>query len=748
MAYVTNRNDAIFTPVLWVRLRFTFLLLALFVLNLAVGATPVQANSAQAKSEPQTLHVGVMSDWAPMSFVQFGKVQGVSVDYLQALMAPSNGDSKYQIEWVIGQWSDLLAQMRNGELDLLLDATNLPSRQNDMLFTQPYLSIPHVIITHHSQSITDVSQLNGKTLALERAYGNVEFFWKNYPQVLIRQYADTASALEAVAIGEAQAYAGNRASAIHQINQQLIRNLRIQTSLPQQQSVLSFAVRKDFPALRDFLDKKLSAMTQQEHQAIQQKWVGLHLFDTQGLQTSVFWRNVFGVSIFGLVLVLLWNWRLKRHLRSVRRAMHRLTNYDAQTGVSNAKMFQSKLQETIDRHNSGNILVLFLRLKDLPEVAKLQGEDSLDHLLLQTTSYLYARAQVQEVGRISSSVFAIFTQPLASEVAVENLSKHYVKHLLSKKEAYLPAGVGAYLAGAVFPRDGLDAKTLIDSTMLALSNAERIGSNHLTLFNSVLNTRFERRFLLNQAMLQAPVDSQFEVFYQPKVNIASGEIDSFEALLRWFHPELGSVSPDEFIEIAEENEKILLLGEFVLQQAIEQCIQWQAVCHRPVKVAVNLSPVQLQDEHLVLKIKRLLLKYPLSPDQLEIEVTEGVLLSKSESDLNKLMQLKALGIHLAMDDFGKGYSSLSYLQRYPFDVIKIDKEFISSIDSGDNQKQLVLSILALTKSLGLESVAEGVETLEQLQFLANNGCDIAQGYYFSRPVNQAQALELLRAAKI
>jgi EAL domain-containing protein (putative c-di-GMP-specific phosphodiesterase class I) len=233
---------------------------------------------------------------------------------------------------------------------------------------------------------------------------------------------------------------------------------------------------------------------------------------------------------------------------------------------------------------------------------------------------------------------------------------------------------------------------------------------------------------------------EFSLVYQPQINLASNELVAMEALLRWHNAERGPVPPSEFIPLAEEMGLIVPLGEWVLREACHEAARWPD----PVKVAVNLSPVQFRNRALVTTVTQALAAARLAPHRLELEITEAVLLQDDEAVVTMLHQLRALGVRISMDDFGTGYSSLAYLKRFPVDTIKIDRSFIQGIPGDSDDSTLTQAIIAMAHSLRLRTVAEGVETAEQAEFLRLNHCDEIQGYYFSRPLPYAQLVEKLQ----
>jgi predicted signal transduction protein with EAL and GGDEF domain len=301
--------------------------------------------------------------------------------------------------------------------------------------------------------------------------------------------------------------------------------------------------------------------------------------------------------------------------------------------------------------------------------------------------------------------------------------------------------VGVSVGIAVYPDDGVDAATLLANADSALYRAKREGRGRVCFFESEMDQELRDRRLLQHDLRQALEQNQFLVYFQPQARM-DGEVIGFEALLRWNHPTRGFVPPDQFIPLAEENGLIIQIGEWVLREACREAASWP----RPLQVAVNLSPVQFQAGDLERAIHQILLETGLSPTRLEVEITEGVLIGDFTRALNLLRRLKALGIRIAMDDFGTGYSSLSYLQSFPFDKIKIDRSFISNLETTPQSAEIVRAVLSLAHALNMPVVAEGVETEAQRAFLAREACEEMQGYLVGRPDLIERYLDLIGVA--
>jgi predicted signal transduction protein with EAL and GGDEF domain len=288
--------------------------------------------------------------------------------------------------------------------------------------------------------------------------------------------------------------------------------------------------------------------------------------------------------------------------------------------------------------------------------------------------------------------------------------------------------IGMSIGVAVFPTDGKEASTLLANADAALYRAKAEGRGSIRFFAAEMDKRLRERRALQHELRSAMDRRELVLHYQPQAAIG-GEILGFEALVRWHHPTRGPIPPNVFVPLAEESGLIVELGEWILREACREAAAWP----RPLQIAVNLSPIQFRHGDLPSLVHSLLLETGLAPHRLELEVTEGVLIGDFSRALSVLRRLKALGVRIAMDDFGTGYSSLSYLQAFPFDKIKIDRTFIANLVSNENSAAIVRAVIGLGRGLSLPVVAEGVETSEQLAFLAREACDEVQGYLVGRP---------------
>jgi diguanylate cyclase (GGDEF)-like protein/PAS domain S-box-containing protein len=420
-----------------------------------------------------------------------------------------------------------------------------------------------------------------------------------------------------------------------------------------------------------------------------------------------------------------------------------MAHHDGLTNLANRELYQERLKQALEGAEAGKkrVAVLCIDLDLFKNVNDSLGHPIGDRLLRLVADRLRSQVRGNNLAaRLGGDEFAII---LASDVSPNEASDFAVRLIKILSASYEIDGhevvIGASIGLAMSPGDGITSEELMRNADLALYRAKEDGGGVHRFFEHEMDRQAQRRRDMELDLRRAFANGEFELHYQPLVDIATDRISGFESLLRWRHPEKGMISPAEFIPVAEDIGLIVSIGEWVLRDACNEAVKWPA----GVKVAVNLSPVQFRSRNLVQVVISALAQSGLSPKRLELEITESLFLAETEANLAILHQLRELGVSISMDDFGTGYSSLSYLRSFPFDKIKIDRSFVKDLAKRADCVAIVRAISGLGRSLNITTTAEGVETIDQLDWLRAEGCNEVQGFLFSAAKPAAEVGQLL-----
>ncbi|GAA4841502.1 hypothetical protein GCM10023310_19190 [Paenibacillus vulneris] len=420
-------------------------------------------------------------------------------------------------------------------------------------------------------------------------------------------------------------------------------------------------------------------------------------------------------------------------------------NYDFLTGLPNIRLFNEHFTKTLEsvKKDGSSIAVLFLDLDRFKWINDTFGHSSGDYLLKEVAQRIQGMAGGNEMGsRIGGDEFVLLLPGYSREATEQKVEQ--ILQLLSRPALYegQELSVTPSIGISMFPCDGEDIDTLVKNADIAMYRAKEQGRNNYQFYALEMKDKIVRRAALEKGLRKALEREELTLYYQPQVDLITGKIVGVEALVRWIHPENGLISPLEFIPMAEETGLIAPMGEWILYTACKQIKLWEEKGFPPMRVSVNLSARQIQQQNLVDYVRQVLKETSLDPRLLELEITESIAMYNEDYVIGKLNSLKLLGIQIAIDDFGTGYSSLNYLNKFPIDTLKIDKSFISQVKDTTDNREIIMTILAMARNLNLKVIAEGVETIEQLHFLQNNKCNEAQGYFFSKPLSVEDFEEL------
>ncbi len=443
-----------------------------------------------------------------------------------------------------------------------------------------------------------------------------------------------------------------------------------------------------------------------------------------------------------------------------------LAYYDPLTSLPNRRSFNEQLNRILKRcrrHNS-NAALLFIDLDHFKRINDSIGHGRGDRLLVEIAKRLTVelreddainyytensaedepRDSGTEIARLGGDEFTVVLSDITDAMQVERVAKRILDTLsepipLQSHNPVVTPSVGI----ALFPQDGEDPDTLVRNADTAMYAAKANGRACYRFYDEEMNARAVEQLKMEEELRDAMRKDELELRYQPQIDTSTGEVVSMEALVRWKHPQRGMVSPLDFIPVAERTGQIIELGEWVMGEVARHCLYWDSMGLKPFRVCVNISPLQFNQSNLPLWIEDFLKRSGLDASRLELELTESAIMTDAQTNIEKLSQLKELGLELAVDDFGTGYSSLSYLKRFPIDTLKIDQSFVADIYRPDGAA-IVDAIIALSKTLNLRVIAEGIEDKEQLEYLVTRGCDLLQGFYFSHPLYPEDVPGMLR----
>ena len=424
-----------------------------------------------------------------------------------------------------------------------------------------------------------------------------------------------------------------------------------------------------------------------------------------------------------------------------------LAHYDTLTSLPNRILFQDRLKHAIaySKRYGKKIALMFLDLDNFKTVNDTLGHDYGDLLLVEISKRLKNSLREQDtVSRLGGDEFTIILEGIRDDVYTSVVAQKIIDVIsqplkLKDKTVYVGVSIGI----SIYPDDGRNMEELIKNADMAMYKAKESGKNNFQYFTEDMNQEYYRKLEITNGLRDAIKNNELYLLYQPKVDVKNRKIAGVEALVRWRHKELGNIPPQQFIDIAENSKLILELGEWILKKACLQARKWHVKGFRDIKIAVNFSINQLSQYGIVDTVENILQETKLDPSMLEIEIVENVLMKNVKKVEKTLKSLRRLGVTIAIDDFGTGYSSLSYLKRLPIHTLKIDRSFVKDVQIDSDDTQIVSAIIMMGKKLGLEIVAEGVETKEQLEFLKSQGCHLMQGYYFSEPVKEIEIEEML-----
>jgi len=502
-------------------------------------------------------------------------------------------------------------------------------------------------------------------------------------------------------------------------------DLVIDKAIPAQNNVMAVLSQLDDETQRVALAASINA-----HEAHRVARLWMYLLSGAALLVGLF--------VAGVVL---------HYTNRVSREREHLAIHDTLTGLPNRMLFMDRLEQSLIRAKRHGTMVgvMFIDLDRFKRVNDTLGHTSGDHLICEVAKRLRATSRAEDiVARLGGDEFVVVISDIVEvnhilQVVEKMLGAMAAPYLIAGHELFCSCSIGI----SVYPNDGTASADLLKHADTAMYHAKNSGRNRFQLYDGAMNSMAEERLQLETDLHYALERNEFVFHYQPQVNLETGRIQGVEALIRWNHPNKGTLAPAAFLEMLEETGGIVNVGRKLLVEACCQTARWHAAGFRDLDVAVNVSSKEFWHTSLITNVRAALEQSGLPPQSLQLELTEGIFMEDVDNAVDRILALKALGIAVAVDDFGTGYSSLAHLKRFPLDVLKIDRYFVKDLPNAPVNEALISSILALCKGLNLGTVAEGVENRDQLESLRKLGCQIVQGYFISRPIPAEHLITLL-----
>ncbi|MCG7955606.1 MAG: EAL domain-containing protein, partial [Candidatus Thiodiazotropha endolucinida] len=438
---------------------------------------------------------------------------------------------------------------------------------------------------------------------------------------------------------------------------------------------------------------------------------------------------------------------LSKH-KDIHNQIHLMAYYDSLTGLPNRQLFSDRLDLSLSlaRREKQKVALFFMDLDRFKDINDSLGHTTGDQLLNAVANRLTSSLrQSDTIARLGGDEFTIILSDIQDDDKALNVANKILDCFrqpfrVGRREIHISTSIGISL----YPEHSTDREHLVRHADTAMYQAKEAGKNRFMLYTPQMGSQHKMRVTLENELRKALAENSLKLAYQPQIDLTSNNVITIEALARWNHPDIGAIPPNHFIPIAEECGLINDLGSWVLHSACSQLAQWRQQIGMDLRIAVNVSGIQLLEGRLDSDVRLALSANKLPPSSLELEITESVLMLENHEALNVLSNIKQMGVLVSIDDFGTGYSSLSYIKQFDIDKLKIDRSFIRDIRSSDCDRQLVRTIINMGHDLSLKVTAEGIEDQLQLDFLQESGCDLAQGYYISPPVSSGELTQLLQ----
>lgn len=706
------------------------------------GEIQLTPNEAAWLKKHAEVRVAVKHGWMPIEFtLENNQHSGISVDYLQAL------SSIFNIRFTPTDYSESMSASDVEVISGVVGANLKHPEFNKQ--PVPFLTFPFAIYVNKKLNrrlgIASMDDLKYKRVAVFKNGPVAKQVAENYPQIQLL-YVDIADeAFEELKRGRVDAYIGNQIIADYHI---VVHRLSFveKAGMTPFSTEVSMAVRADLPELASILHKGLQAIGK-NNQEILGKW---EISDSQYNRWLLPAAAIAGLFlIIGLMRIFKLQQTIRRQNVEAQKTIWHQANYDYLTNLPNRHLLDSRLRQAMEQadESMSPLGILFIDLDNFKHVNDTAGHSIGDKLIQEAASRITHCVRVHDTtARFGGDEFMVVMPDFDNAQALEKTSKKILAVLqqpfqIEDELFYISASIGL----TVYPNDTSDPEALLSYADQAMYEAKKLGRNRFQFFKASMQLDTTKRLALMNDLRQAIVQQQFELYYQPIISLATQQITKAEALIRWHHPQKGLVSPAEFIALAEETGMIEEIGAWVFSQTLRDIKQIRAQYSPDFQLSVNVSPKQFIRPERLLAWKTELTNAGVAGHHICIEITEGLLLQPSLSVVNTISALRDFGIQFSIDDFGTGYSALAYLNKFDIEYVKIDRSFTHNLHAHNHDAILCEAITSMAHKLGMQVVAEGIETEAQHQLLSGFECDYGQGYFISQPKSLADFMQFLLA---
>ncbi|MBN2896186.1 MAG: EAL domain-containing protein [Campylobacterales bacterium] len=693
------------------------------------------------------IKVGVYENRPKMFTDPSGVPSGFFPDLLQAIA----GQEGWTLTYVPCAWEECLDFLERGKLDMMPDVAHTPQRQKLFLFGEEAVFSSWSVLYHREGAVIEsLLELQNKRVAVLRRSTQADAIRRELEAFGIEaeytQVNHFDEAFAQLARGTVDGVLANRFYKVPKAYASIV----VKTNIMLQPSTIRLAFASGRSALLERCDywlNRFKADTESPFHTAYRRWL-----EPEPPSTLPLWMfGALGVLSLLLAIAAL---LFRREAVKRRTALHgalieveRLSQYDDLTGLPNRVILMERIVQAItgyERSGRAFALVVF-NLDNFREINEAMSHAAGDATLRHVASTLRAIVREEDmVARIGGDEFAIVLSGTTNEMGLLRIMTQtemmfQAPFSIDAQPIYLTFSAGI----ALFPIHGAESSALLNNAITAMKKAKSEGKNSFVFFSPQMQEQIAEKLPVATRLREAITQGALTLYYQPKYDAPTGQMYGFEVLLRWFDTRFRTISPQETVLLAEEHGLIIALGDFVLEAALRQWALWDQKGLRPGLMSVNISALQLKDVAFVDRLEELLKTFDVEPSRIELELTESQLMTNPASAIEMLRWIHTLGIGIAIDDFGTGYSSLSYLRALPITTLKIDRSFVHSLPHDPQDVGIANAVIALAQSLGLKTVAEGVEREEQAEFLRRQGCDLLQGYLYAKPMSAEDMTRLL-----